>query len=211
MKTNQSALSYILLIVLYSISMDTAMIAQNGTGVDTTKAGNTALGTIIHAAVGGASGAVIGHHMNIQAEEMKLAVPEARVERVGEGIVIEFNEKILFGFDKSKLTEMARNSLIKLREVFQKYPDTNIEVQGHTDSKGTLLYNQALSERRASAVIGNLSENDILTSRLTLKGFGETLPRYTNKTKGGGTKNRRVEILVSANKKMIADAGVEAK
>jgi len=174
-------------------------------------AGNTALGAIIGATVGGVTGAVIGHKMDKQAEEMKKSMPDAQVERVGEGIVIEFNNKILFGFDQSDLSATSRINLDKLAAILDKYPDTNIEVQGHTDSKGTTRYNQALSDRRASSVYGYLSGNGIAASRLTMKGFGEMAPKYDNATVDGQTQNRRVEFLVSANEKMKADAAKEAE
>ena len=214
MKSKKLILFQFILFIGLVVTHFTNIQAQINSVLDTTPvhtAGNTALGTIIGVAVGGATGAVIGHHMDLQAEELKLALPYANVERVGEGIVIEMNNKILFGFDKSKLTKEAKISLGKLNSIFKKYPDTNIEVQGHTDNDGTIKYNQALSLRRASAVMGNLSENDLPTSRLTFKGYGETLPKYTNKTVAGHAKNRRVEFLVSANPKMIADAAAEAK
>ena len=143
-------------------------------------AGNTALGTIIGATVGGVTGAVIGRRMDKQAEEIKKNNPDAKVERVGEGIVVEFNDKILFGFDQSNLTSAARTNLDKVVTVLTKYPDTDIEVQGHTDSKGTLEYNQSLSERRASSVSGYLSQQRVASSRLTSKGFGENTPKYSN-------------------------------
>ncbi|MBK8278699.1 MAG: OmpA family protein [Saprospiraceae bacterium] len=174
-------------------------------------AGNTALGAIIGAAVGGVTGGVIGRKMDKQAEEIKNQLPEAQVERVGEGIVIEFNNKILFGFDESKLTGEALTSLGKLEEILKTYPDTDIEIQGHTDDKGSLKYNQKLSERRASAVSSNLKANGITSDRLTIKGFGETLPKYTNKTNEGNAQNRRVNFLVSANQKMKEEAAQEAK
>ncbi|MDZ7634013.1 MAG: glycine zipper domain-containing protein [Bacteroidales bacterium] len=60
--------------------------------------GNTALGAIIGATVGGATGAVIGNQMDKQAEEIKKTVPDAKVERVGEGIIVEFSSNVLFGF-----------------------------------------------------------------------------------------------------------------
>ncbi|MEP7322147.1 MAG: OmpA family protein [Saprospiraceae bacterium] len=173
-------------------------------------AGNTALGAIIGAAVGGVTGAIIGKKMDKQAEEIKNQLPSAQVERVGEGIVIEFNNRILFGFDQSNLTAEAKNNLIKLKDILVKYPDTNIEVQGHTDDKGSVKYNQSLSERRAGAVVSNLNANGIPSSRLTLKGFGESLPKYTNNTEDGNAMNRRVEFLVTANDKMKSEAAKEA-
>jgi outer membrane protein OmpA-like peptidoglycan-associated protein len=172
--------------------------------------GNTALGAIIGAAVGGATGAVIGHQMDKQAEEIKNNVPDAKVERVGEGIVVEFSSNVLFAFDKSDLSDDAIANLGKLVTVLNHYPDTDIEVQGHTDSKGSVAYNQALSERRASAVSGYLADKGITASRTTIKGFGETAPKYENKTEEGRAQNRRVEFLITANEKMVAEAEKEA-
>jgi len=141
---------------------------------------------------------------------MKKNFPDAQVIRVEEGIVLEFSNKILFGFDQSDLSTGAKSSLDKLVAILQKYPDTNIEVQGHTDSKGSVNYNQALSERRASAVSYYLLGKGITATRLTIHGFGETIPKYTNTTTDGQEQNRRVEFLVSANEKMKADAANEA-
>ena len=174
-------------------------------------AGNTAMGAIIGAAAGGVTGAVIGRKMDKQAEEMKKEIPDAEVVRVGEGIVIEFNSKILFGFDQSNLTSDARANLDKLVAILQKYPDTNIEVQGHTDSKGTTRYNQKLSEERASTVSYYLSGKGVTASRLTIHGFGETVPKYNNDTDDSQAQNRRVEFLVSANEKMKAESSKEAE
>ncbi len=168
--------------------------------------GNTALGAIIGAAVGGATGAVIGHQMDKQAEEIKNTVPDAKVERVGEGIVVEFSSKVLFAYDKSNLSDEAKTSLNKLVTVLNNYPDTDIELQGHTDSKGSEEYNQALSERRANSVSSYLVGKGINNSRLTIKGFGETIPKYSNDTADGRTQNRRVEFLITANEKMKAEA-----
>jgi len=172
--------------------------------------GNTALGAIIGATVGGGAGAIIGHQMDKQAEEIKKTVPDAKVERVGEGIVVEFSSNVLFAFDKSNLSEDAKTSLNKLVKVLNSYPDTDIEVQGHTDSKGSVSYNQTLSVRRANAVSDYLDNNGIKASRITIKGFGESLPKYDNATAEGRTQNRRVEFLITANEKMKAEAAKEA-
>ena len=100
----------------------------------------------------------------------------------------------------------AKESLDKLYTVLQSYPDTDIELQGHTDSKGSESYNQTLSEKRASTVSGYLNSKGITASRLTIKGFGETAPKYGNETADGRSENRRVEFLITANEKMKADA-----
>ncbi len=172
--------------------------------------GNTALGAIIGAAVGGATGAVIGHQMDKQAEEIKKTVPDAKVERVGEGIVVEFSSAVLFGFDQSILSAEAKSNLDKLVKVLNVYPDTDIEVQGHTDSKGSVSYNMNLSIERAAAVSNYLRTNGIVTNRISIKGFGETVPKYSNDSEIGRTQNRRVEFLITANEKMKAAAEKEA-
>jgi len=171
--------------------------------------GNTALGAIIGAAVGGGAGAIIGNQMDKQAEEIKKTVPDAKVERVGEGIVVEFSSNVLFGFNKSDLSDDAKINLDKLVTVLNGYPDTNLEIQGHTDSKGTESYNQSLSEKRASMVSSYLVTKDINNTRLTTKGFGETVPKYDNETAEGQAQNRRVEFLITANEKMVAEAEKE--
>jgi len=173
-------------------------------------AGNPALGAIVGAAVGGTTGAIIGRHMDKQAEELKEAVPDAQVERVGEGIVVEFNSAVLFAVNRSDLSTEAKGNLDKLVTVLNTFPDTDIEIQGHTDDTGTEEYNQTLSERRAGAVSAYLKEKGITAQRVTTKGFGELMPKYDNKTTEGRTQNRRVEFLITANEKMKADAAKEA-
>jgi outer membrane protein OmpA-like peptidoglycan-associated protein len=91
------------------------------------------MGTVIGAVVGGVTGAVIGKKMDKQAQEIEAEVPGVTVERVGEGIVVEFASQILFGFDNSALTPDAKNGLSKLVTILNKYPDTDIEIHGHTD------------------------------------------------------------------------------
>lgn len=172
--------------------------------------GNAALGAIIGAAVGGTTGAVIGNKMDKQAEEIKNSVPDAKVERVGEGIVVEFSSNILFGFDQSALSDDARVNLDKLVTVLNHYPDTDIELQGHTDSKGSESYNLTLSEKRASEVHSYLAQKGITDTRMIIKGFGETVPKYDNDTDEGRAQNRRVEFLITANEKMIEEAKKEA-
>ncbi len=174
-------------------------------------AGNTAMGAIIGATVGGVAGAVIGRQMDKQAAEMEKEVPGAKVERVGEGIVVEFEGKVLFGFDKSDLTAQATDNLNSLTQILQKYPDTNIEIQGHTDDKGTDAYNQGLSERRAQTVSNYLAMKGVKNSRMKTVGYGESAPKYSNSTEDGRAQNRRVEFLITANEKMKEAARREAQ
>lgn len=172
--------------------------------------GNTALGALIGATVGGAAGAVIGRKMDKQAEEIQTTVSGAKVYRVGEGIIVEFNDKILFGFDKSDLNDGAKGNIDKLVTILGKYPDTNIEVQGHTDNTGTDKYNMSLSKRRASAVSNYLISKGISSRRISTRGYGESAPNYSNDTEETRAQNRRVEFLITANAKMREDAKKES-
>jgi outer membrane protein OmpA-like peptidoglycan-associated protein len=179
-------------------------------GVIGRAAGNTAMGAIIGAAVGGTAGGVIGRRMDKQAEEMKRVMGDAEVRREGEGIVINFKEKVLFGFNQSDLGASAKGNLDKLVNVLNKYPDTNIQVIGHTDDKGTDTYNQQLSERRAQATVGYLRNQGVNSGRLLAKGMGESDPVVPNTSDDSRSQNRRVEFVITANQQMVQDAQKEA-
>src|SRR5512136_3090301 len=121
------------------------------------KAGNTALGAILGAAVGGAAGAYIGNYMDKQAADMNQDLAGAKIERVGEGIKITFDSGILFDVNKATLRPASEVQLQKLAGVLEKYPDTNILLEGHTDATGTEEYNLELSRLRAQSVANYLS------------------------------------------------------
>jgi outer membrane protein OmpA-like peptidoglycan-associated protein len=216
---NNSRLNFIILLIISIMFSACASMnkTQKGAVVGTAgggamgaiigkASGNTAMGAIIGAAVGGTTGAIIGNNMDKQAEEIQKKVPDANVQRVGEGIVVEFSSNVLFGFDESELTSSSRSSLNQLVTVLNEYSDTNIEVQGHTDSRGSTEYNQNLSIERASSVADYLRNNRILSSRINLVGYGESVPKYNNNSKSGRDQNRRVEFLITANEKMKAEA-----
>ncbi|MGV8092215.1 MAG: OmpA family protein [Mangrovibacterium sp.] len=172
--------------------------------------GNTALGAVLGAAVGGTAGTIIGRKMDKQAQEIENSVPDAKVERVGEGISVEFDSSILFALNSFSLTSDATGNLNKLVTILNSYPDTNIEIQGHTDSSGSEQYNQTLSEKRAGAVSSYLLQKNINANRIATKGYGELSPKYDNSTEVGRAQNRRVEFVITANEKMISDAQKEA-
>jgi outer membrane protein OmpA-like peptidoglycan-associated protein len=170
------------------------------------QAGNTAVGAIIGAVVGGTAGALIGNYMDKQAAEMQKDLEGAKVERIGEGIKITFDSGILFDVNSSTLKEDARTNITKLSRILQKYSDTNILVEGHTDSDGTEEYNQALSERRAASVSGFAKGQGVAAGRFTTVGYGESQPVASNETVDGKAKNRRVDIAIFANDDLKAAA-----
>jgi outer membrane protein OmpA-like peptidoglycan-associated protein len=163
------------------------------------QAGNTAVGAIIGAVVGGTAGALIGNYMDKQAAEMQKDLEGAKVERIGEGIKITFDSGILFDVNSSTLKEDAKTNISKLSTILKKYSDTNILVEGHTDSDGTDAYNQALSERRAASVSGFAKGQGVAGERFTTVGYGESQPVASNETVDGKAKNRRVDIAIFAN------------
>ncbi|MGX5818410.1 OmpA family protein [Chitinophaga lutea] len=173
-------------------------------------AGNTALGAIIGAAVGGTAGVLIGKKMDKQAEEIKNEVPNATVERVGEGINVTFNSGVLFGFDKSDLTATAQSNIQELAQVLNKYPDTHVRVEGHTDDTGADAYNYGLSERRAKSVANYLIGRGVAANRVQTFWYGETQPKVPNDSEANRAQNRRVEFSIFANDKMKSEAKREA-
>ncbi len=167
---------------------------------------NRAAGIIIGAAVGGIAGGLIGSYMDKQAEKIRQDLEGARVERVGEGILVTFDSGILFDVDSYALKTATRNNLDKLATTLNKYPDTEVMVLGHTDHTGPEKYNQDLSERRAASVKHYLAAKSVANERLMIKGYGETDPIATNDTVEGRDLNRRVEIVITASKKLVRDA-----
>ena len=160
---------------------------------------NTVIGAIIGAAVGGTAGALIGRHMDKQAEELKKDLEGATVERVGEGILITFDSGLLFKLDSYELQQVTRSNLEQLAKTLNKYEDTDILIEGHTDSSGEDDYNQSLSEKRANEVEDFLVQQQVKDSRITTKGYGEKQPLQTNDTEVGRSSNRRVEVAIFAN------------
>lgn len=179
-------------------------------GVIGHQAGNTAVGAILGAAIGGAAGAIIGNYMDKQAAEIEKDIEGARVERVGEGIKITFKSGILFDVDKSDLKMQAKEELGQLATILNKYPDTDILVEGHTDSTGTEEHNRELSIRRAQSVSTFMTTQQVIATRFTVMGYGEGQPIADNATSDGRQQNRRVEIAIFANDKLKGAAKKQA-
>jgi len=180
-------------------------------GVIGHEAGNTAVGAIIGAAVGGAAGAYIGHYMDKQAEEMRRDLEGAKVERVGEGIKITFDSGILFDVNSSTLRPEARANLTKLATILNKYSDTEVLIEGHTDSTGQREYNMDLSLHRAQSVANDLAGHEVLVNRFHIMGYGPDQPVATNTTADGRQANRRVDLAIYANDKLKKVAAEQAK
>ena len=178
------------------------------------KKGKTAEGAIIGAVVGGTAGALIGRYMDKQAEEIRRDMKGATVTRVGEGILITFDSGLMFDVDSYNLRSTTRDNLNELARVLNKYDDTDILIEGHTDNTGSEEHNQTLSEKRAQSVANYLIRQAVNKDRTITMGYGESQPIASNETASGRQQNRRVEVAIFANKKLQraakrGDIGVE--
>lgn len=171
-------------------------------------AGNTALGAVLGAAVGGTAGALIGKKMDKQKKELEQSVPDATIESVnnGEALKVTFDSGILFATNSSTLSEASKSALRNFAASLKQNPDTDIKIIGFTDNTGKVDYNQLLSEKRARSVYDYLMAQGVSADRMSYEGRGVHDPVADNNTPEGRALNRRVEIVIMANEKMIQEA-----
>jgi outer membrane protein OmpA-like peptidoglycan-associated protein len=156
-------------------------------------------GAVVGGVAGAAAGAIVGAMMDKQERELR-QIDGVNVTRTADDeLAVTVRNEVLFDVNSSGLRSASRDSLREMANVFEKYPNTTIEVAGHTDSTGTAAYNQRLSERRANSVSNYLEQLGVRGSRLDAIGYGEAQPRATNGTANGRQLNRRVEIHIRAN------------
>ena len=155
-------------------------------------------GAIVGGLAGTAAGAIVGAMMDKQERELR-QIDGVNVTRTSEDeLKVTVRNEVLFDFNSAGLRSGSRDSLREMAGVFEKYPNTRISVQGHTDSVGAAAYNERLSERRAGTVERYLEDIGVSRSRVEAIGYGESQPRATNSTASGRQKNRRVEIHIKA-------------
>lgn len=179
------------------------LIGGNGQGA--------AIGAAIGTAVGAGGGALIGNRMDKKAAELAAALEDAQVETVTdvnglEAIKVTMDNGILFDFNKSALKPAAKEQLDKFAAEMADMPETNINVYGHTDNKGSAAANKKVSEQRASSVAKYLNTKGIANERIVAEGLSFDFPVADNSTEAGRAQNRRVEIYISANEKMVKAA-----
>lgn len=167
-------------------------------GVVGKQTGSTARGAIIGAVIGGTAGAVIGHQMDQQAKELKIDIPGATVERIGEGIQVTFASGLLYNFDSDAIRPEAAINLQNLASSLKKYPNTELLVVGHTDALGSTVYNQDLSLRRATSASVYLTTQGVATHRVHASGRGELEALASNETEAGRQQNRRIDVAIFA-------------
>ncbi|NTU67330.1 MAG: OmpA family protein [Chlorobiaceae bacterium] len=168
-------------------------------GIIGSSSGKFGKGALIGAVIGGVAGSAIGNYMDRQAADIRREVEGAKVERVGEGIRVVFDTGILYSTGSATMTSASRYNIEKLSRIMNRYNDTNIVIEGHTDNIGGESANQVLSERRAESVASLLRAYGVSGNRMSTVGYGQTRPVATNETETGRRLNRRVEVLIYAN------------
>ena len=173
-----------------------------------------AIGAAIGAGVGAGTGAIIGRQMDKKAAELA-ALENVQVETVEdvnglEAIKVTFDSGILFDFNKSTLKPEAKEQLNKFASEMSDMTDTGITVYGHTDNIGSEAANKKISLQRAESVGNYLNQRGIAKDRIVMDGLGFDQPVADNATEEGRAQNRRVEIFVTANEKMIEEAAKQA-
>lgn len=168
-------------------------------GGKTHRGRNAAIGGLTGAVVGGA----VGNYMDRQAAALKQSMPEAEVVRDGDKVYVALPAGILFDIGKDNLKPAAKDSLSNAA-VTLKNSQTNIVIQGHTDSSGSNAINQPLSERRANRVREYLASQGVPNSRMTAVGYGSSRPAVPNDSEANRALNRRVQLEISPDAKLKA-------
>ena len=155
---------------------------------------STLLGAAIGTAVGGIAGHQIGAYMDRQEQELKAAMAAseaASIQRTHDVLSATFRSEYLFDVDTSTLKPGAYTEIARVADVLNRYPQTTLRVEGHTDSKGSEGYNQTLSEKRALAVKSALTQRGVDPTRIQTVGFGESQPISSD-----DAMNRSVVIVI---------------
>lgn len=155
-------------------------------------------GAAIGAAVGAGGGALIGQRLDRQEAALRASLgSNVGITNTGEQLIVTMPQDILFATDSATLTGSLQSDLRALATNLNQYPNTTVNVIGHTDSTGDASYNQGLSQRRAQAVASTLVSSGVASSRINAFGRGETSPVASNDTAIGRQQNRRVEIVIT--------------
>ncbi len=168
-----------------------------GAGVGKAAGGNVVAG----AAIGAGVGALIGNDLDKQAQELRDDVNNdgVTIENTGEKLIVTLPQDLVFDSDSYVVRPDLANDLGAVSDSLKKYPDSVVQVIGHTDSSGSAEHNQTLSERRANAVADKLMDGGVAFERIETLGKGEDQPVASNLNEEGKAKNRRVEIVILPN------------
>ncbi len=130
-----------------------------------------------------------------EADALRQQLENLQVRRTDRGLVTTLSD-VLFEYGEASLRPETLANLDKLVNTVEQYPDRMVNIEGHTDSRGTEQFNLDLSQQRAEAVVKALRERGVDSDRLRAVGLGEAFPVATNDTEFGRQKNRRVEVVI---------------
>lgn len=155
-------------------------------------------GRIVGAGIGGVAGGVVGYQMDKQIKELKEQTAGSGVDvtQQGNGILVNLPD-VTFAVDSTTISPAFQATLDKVAQSMIQYPNSLIDVYGHTDSTGSDAYNMDLSKRRADSVARYLTMRGVSSARIRTQGMGESAPVASNDTPEGRALNRRVEIKIT--------------
>ena len=168
-------------------------------GAVTAEDGERGGGALRGALAGGVVGAGVGAYMDYQERELResLVGTGVDIERQGDDLRLIMPSEITFDVASSEVKPSFYGVLNNVADVMVNYPETRVQIAGHTDSDGSDAYNQGLSVERASAVRNFLTAQGVGYNRITAVGFGERFPIASNTSDYGKAQNRRVEITLT--------------
>ncbi|NMG44540.1 OmpA family protein [Aromatoleum toluvorans] len=160
--------------------------------------GNRTKGGLIGAAIGATVGGLVGRQMDKQEAELRqqMAGTGVQVQRQGDTIRLQAPENITFDTGRADVKPQFQPVLTRVAQSIQQYPDTLVQIEGHTDSTGSASFNQTLSENRADSVRSYMSQRGVDATRMAAIGYGASRPVADNSTPAGRAQNRRVEVLI---------------
>lgn len=153
---------------------------------------------ILGAGIGGVAGGAIGYQKDKQIRELRESTAGSGIDVKdnGDGILLNLPD-VTFAVDSTEISPSFQNALDRVAQSMVEYPDSLIDVYGHTDSTGSDQYNMDLSKRRADAVARYLISRGVSSARIQTQGMGESYPVADNNTAEGRAKNRRVEVKIT--------------
>lgn len=159
---------------------------------------NRGRGAIVGAVVGGGAGALAGHSLDQQEADLRRQIgnDDVLIRNTGDRLIVTLPQDILFATNSFDVRPDLQSDLRGLASNLQAYPDSTVQIVGHTDGDGEAAFNIDLSENRANAVADILLNAGIPFSRIQTFGRGESQPVASNLTPEGKAQNRRVEIVI---------------
>lgn len=157
---------------------------------------------VVGGALGAAIGGAIGSTLDAQAADLRGSIGNSNISVTNNGqyLVVNMPQDVLFATDSANLRPDLTSDIRAVAGSLMRYPNSTIEVVGHTDNVGSAAYNQDLSQRRAVSVANILRDSGVPNGRISAYGRGEDQPIASNLSPDGRAQNRRVEIIIRPTK-----------